>query len=330
MSQAIALDVHTHLIPIVADQLGQFDAVAWDGGTQALTVDGHRVGVKALFQPAALLDWMAKQQVQHAYVSAPPPVYRQHLRGAEARRWADYLNNGLIDIAARSDGRLTPLVHLPTEDPVVAADSVRHWGDKGHRHFAMPAGTGDERTLGLPELEPLWTALDAIGAFVFFHPGDCADGRLSAFYLSNLLGNPYESTVAIAHLVLAGVLERHQRMVPCFAHGGGATPMVAGRWQRGFDTARPGLTLDAAPPQQVLKRIFVDCICHGEAAAAAAEETFGAANVVFGSDWPFPMGLVEPHDQLAGFDHQRRTAYLDANPSRLLETLHALPPRGSR
>lgn len=313
MTEAIALDVHTHLIPIVEERLQGFDGIAWDPTRQVLTVDGHAVGIKPLFQPAALLDWMEKNGVAHAYVSAPPPVYRQHLRGADARRWADYINNGLRDIAEHSSGRLTALVHLPTEEPAVAAAIVAEWRTAGHRHFAMPAGTGDQRTLGLAEFEPLWKALDIAGAFVFFHPGECADGRLQSFYLANLVGNPYESTVAIAHLVLSGVLERHPAITPCFAHGGGLTPMVAGRLQRGYDTARPGVATDLQPPEAVYGRIFVDCICHSEAAAVAAEATFGQDRVVFGSDWPFPMGLVEPHAQLASFEPQRRKRYFTTN-----------------
>lgn len=313
MTEAIALDVHTHLIPIVEDRLQGITDIIWDAAREVLTVDGHEVGMKPLFRPAALLDWMDKHRVAHAYVSAPPPLYRQHLRGPDARRWADYINDGLRDIAERSAGRLTALVHLPTEAPAVAAALVTQWGALGHRHFAMPAGTGDQRTLGLAEFEPLWSALDAVGAFIFFHPGECADGRLQSFYLANLVGNPYESTVAIAHLVLSGVLERHPAIVPCFAHGGGLTPMVAGRLQRGYDTARPGVATQSRPPTELLGRIFVDCICHSEAAAMAAEASFGQDRVVFGSDWPFPMGLVEPHAQLADFDPHRRRRYFTTN-----------------
>lgn len=321
MTQTITLDVHTHLIPIDEEQLRSFAGIGWNGASGELSVDGHVVGMKPLFRPAALLDWMEQHSVAHAYVSVPPPVYRQQLRGAEARGWADYLNDGLVAIAAQSAGRLTALIHLPTEEPLVAAALVEHWSALGHRHFAMPAGTGDERTLALPEFEPVWAELDAVGAFIFFHPGECADGRLKAFYLTNLLGNPYESTVALAHLILGGVMERHTSIVPCFAHGGGLTPMVAGRLQRGYDTHRPGVDTDRAPPDQLLGRVFADCICHGEAAAKAAEDTFGSQNIVFGSDWPFPMGLVEPHVQLAQFDPDRRKAYFDGNARYLRATL---------
>jgi aminocarboxymuconate-semialdehyde decarboxylase len=314
----ILLDVHAHLAPVLIDRLADHAGVSWDPVNSVMTVDGHAVGMKALFKPDALRAWMGENGVAHAWISAPPPLYRQQLRGTEARAWVGYVNDGLSEIVAASEGAFTALMHLPIEAPAEAAAIARAWIARGHALFAMPAGTGDDRTLGEAAFAPLWQVLDDAGAFVFFHPGECADGRLKSFYLTNLLGNPYESTVALAHLVFSGVLERHPSIVPCFAHSGGLAPMVAGRWERGHATARPGIDTALAPPSKLLSRIHVDCICHSEAAAELAERTFGAENVVFGSDWPFPMGLPEPHRQLADFAAARRTRFLVDNPARLL------------
>lgn len=318
----IRLDVHAHLAPVVPERLAGLAGVTWEAENGIMKVDGHTVGMKQLFRPEALIRWMDENNVEHAFISAPPPLYRQQLRGEEARRWANYLNEGLDAIAKGAGGRLRALMHLPTESPDLAAELAEQWVHRGHALFAMPAGTGDSRTLADTEFDRLWKSLDKAEAFVFFHPGECCDGRLKSFYLSNLLGNPYESTVALAHLIFGGVLERYQRFTPCFAHGGGLLPMVAGRFERGFATARPGVDTSRLPPSKLLGRIHVDCICHNEAAARFAEETFGEGNVLFGSDWPFPMGLVEPHEQLASFSGERRHSYFDRNPTRLLKRLN--------
>lgn len=319
----IALDVHAHLAPVVEAGLADFAGVEWDREARVLHVDGHAVGMKPLFDAAQLLAWMDRNAVEKAWISAPPPLYRQQLIGVDARAWANAMNDGLAVVAARSEGRLQALFHLPTQDPSVAAGIAAAAITRGHLLFAMPTGTGDDRTLDDPAFEALWATLDKAGAFVFLHPGECADGRLRSFYLSNLLGNPYESTVAIAALVFGGVLQRHPSIRLCFAHGGGLAPMVAGRWQRGHGTARPGIDPAAPAPDALLRRIHVDCICHSEPAAALAETTFGPDKVVFGSDWPFPMGLVEPHEQLGSFEKGRRARFLSDNPRRLLEQIGA-------
>lgn len=260
--QPVVLDVHAHLVPVTGHRLDVFDGVVWDGKANVMHVDGHAIGIKALFQPEALLAWMDENRVRQAWISAPPPLYRQQLRGSEAHAWVDYINEGLDAIAARSEGRLKALLHLPTQDPAIAASIASQAIANGHFRFSMPTGTGDERTLGDPVFEPLWSVLNQAGAFVFFHPGECADGRLQSFYLTNLVGNPYESSVALAHLIFAGVLEHHPDIAMCFAHGGGAAPMLAGRWERGHETARPGIDSARLPPSQLLRGIYADCICH--------------------------------------------------------------------
>ena len=44
---------------------------------------------------------------------------------------------------------------------------------------------------------------------------------------------------------------------------------------------------------------------------------FGEKRIVFGSDWPFPMGMIKPHEQLAGLSESRRRAIFCDNPAKL-------------
>jgi aminocarboxymuconate-semialdehyde decarboxylase len=317
--ERIALDVHAHLAPILPDELASIDGVTWQDDKKILVVDGHAVGMKQLFDPPALLAWMDRNAVERAWISIPPPLYRTQLVGDEAQAWMIYANNGLSGIADRYPDRLAPLPHLPLQAPDVALQTVRDWAERGHRRFSAPSGGYGELVLSDKTYEPIWRALNDAGAFVFFHPGECADGRLTAFYLSNLLGNPYETAVAIGHLAFGGVLERFDEIRFCFAHGGGVLPMLAGRFERGFETARPGIDTKLFSPKRAFKNVCVDCITHDIGSLRLAEETFGAENVLFGSDWPFPMGCVEPHAQLVSLDPARRQRIFCDNPARLTE-----------
>jgi aminocarboxymuconate-semialdehyde decarboxylase len=316
-SERIALDVHAHLAPILPDELASIDGVTWLADKKALVVDGHTVGMKPLFDPPALVTWMDRNAVAKAWISIPPPLYRTQQQGDAARAWVTYVNNGLAGIAAAYPDRLAPLLHLTLQAPDVAVATAREWIARGHRRFGAPSGGHGDQVLSDKAYEPLWQVLDDAGAFVFFHPGECSDGRLTAFYLSNLLGNPYETAVAIAHLAFGSVFERFGRIRFCFAHSGGVLPMVAGRFERGFDTARPDIDTKRQSPKKVFRNVCVDCIAHDPASLTLAEETFGEGNVVFGSDWPFPMGLIEPHAQMASVDRARRQRIFCDNPDRL-------------
>jgi aminocarboxymuconate-semialdehyde decarboxylase len=317
MTERIALDVHAHLAPIFPDELKDIPGVEWKPEAKILVVDGHEVRMKPLFDPPALASWMDRNNVETAWISIPPPLYRAQLQGEDARAWVTYANDGLQRLAERYSGRLSFLPHLPLQAPEVALEVAKHWIGRGHVRFGAPSGGHGEQVLSDRAYEPLWRALDEARAFVFFHPGECADGRLTAFYLSNLLGNPYESAVAIGHLTFGGVFERHPGITFCFAHGGGVLPQLAGRFERGFDTARPGINTKAASPRKMFRNVCVDCITHDPDSLTLAEQVFGEAQIMFGSDWPFAMGLVEPHRQMAALDPARRKRIFCDNPERL-------------
>jgi aminocarboxymuconate-semialdehyde decarboxylase len=314
----IELDVHAHLIAAGGAALAGFDGVSWDGASQKLVVDGHAIGLKALFRPAELIAWMDDNGVARAWISAPPPVYRPELVAAEAARWASALNDEFDTIAARYPTRLSPLYHLPVEHPEIAAGIARDKIAAGHRRFAMAAGSA-RHTLSTPAYAPLWAALNSAAAFLFLHPGEGCDSRLDPYYLHNLLGNPTETAVAASHLVFAAVLQRYPDMKVCLAHAGGTTAALAGRWERGHATARPGLDTSREAPHLALRRFCVDCIAHDNTALQLAARVFGDDHIVFGSDWPFPMGLPQPHRQLADLDAAVRQRIFCDNPRRLTD-----------
>ena len=105
----IALDVHAHLVPITLDLISNLFGVTWEAQSQAMMIDGHLLGTKALFQADELLAWMDKNRIGHAWISIPPPAYRQALDEIGAGKWAAYVNDGLASIAAEHPDRLSAL-----------------------------------------------------------------------------------------------------------------------------------------------------------------------------------------------------------------------------
>lgn len=287
----IALDVHAHLAPVIPERLAALPDVQWHDHPPRLTLDGHAIGIADLYFPDRLLRWMDEHAVERALISVPPPLYRQQLDERAAEDWAEYLNDGLLDIAADHADRLQALLHLPLEHPALALRLQQRHAGSAAAGVALAAG-GEPRILySDPAFTPLWQALEAQGAFVFLHPGSCADGRLGTFYLENLLGNPIETGVAAAHLVMAGVPQRFPRLRICLAHAGGAFTSLVGRLEHGFETRRAGVDLAVERPLQAARRLYADCIAHHPSALRMARDVFGADHLLFGSDWPFPMGL---------------------------------------
>lgn len=316
--ERIALDVHAHLAPVLKDRLADLPGVAWDESASALVIDGYTLAAKSVYRPDALVAWMDEQRVERAWISIPPPLYRLGLDAATMRDWVRYANDGLDAMAAQFPDRLSPLYHLPVTQPALAAEVATERAGTGKPRFAMPAGSQDHGVvLSDRAYAPLWSALDAARGFLFLHPCKGCDPRFEAFYLHNLLGSPMETALAAAHLAMSGVLERHANTTVCLAHGGGAAAAVAGRLERGQVTGRPGADTGAEKPRISFRRFCVDCITHDTKTLALAAARHGEEHVLFGSDWPFSMGLPEPHKQLADVEPTLRHRIFQDNPKAL-------------
>ncbi len=241
-----------------------------------------------LHRPQALLEHLDRLGLEQAVVSIPPPFYRQDLSGDEAAAWVAAVNDGLAQVVA-DELRFSAFAYLPLEHPSLARREVERVRGQGFVGFTAAAG-GRSASLADSELEPLWQALDELSAALLLHPGEPPDPRLEPMYLSNLLGNPFETTLAAAQLIFGDVVARFPRMRIVLAHGGGAVAALIGRWQRGVDTDRPGVPPLTEGPLDAVKRFYVDSITHHPEVAELVRRVIGRDRVVFGSDWPFPMG----------------------------------------
>ncbi|MBN9474797.1 MAG: hypothetical protein ABS43_25615 [Bordetella sp. SCN 67-23] len=287
----IDLDVHAHLAPINPARLAGLPGARWLAQEGVLELDGHRIGLAALFRPERLLAWMDEHGIGRALVSIPPPLYRQELDAPRALEWAGYVNDELLALGAAHD-RFGPMLHLPLEHPGLLDELCARHENAAFEGVALAAGGRPDILYSSSVYEPLWRWLDRRRAFVFLHPGACGDGRLSSFYLENLVGNPYETAVAATHLVMAGVPARFPGIQFCLAHAGGVFASLVGRLERGFDTDRPGVDQEVERPLQAARRFQVDCIAHHPSMLRLARDVFGEHSVRFGSDWPFPMGTT--------------------------------------
>jgi aminocarboxymuconate-semialdehyde decarboxylase len=76
-------------------------------------------------------------------------------------------------------------------------------------------------------------------------------------------------------------------------HGGGFAPYQAGRWEHGWHVRDEPKVHLKEPPMACIKRLYFDTILHGRPALEFLVATFGATQVMLGSDYPYDMGTLE-------------------------------------
>lgn len=282
-------DVHAHLLPA-----------------------GVAHTIPELSDPAALTRWLDDVGLDGAVVSPPPPALHVDLGPRESAVWSRELNDGIERVVAFDPRRLRAFAYLPISDPPEAVKEFLRRREGPWAGAVIPT-SAPGRTLADPQLDTLWSTLNTARAFVFVHPVDIRDERFGQFYLRNLLGNPTETALAAACLIFSGILERFPAIRFCLSHAGGAVPALAGRWQRGRETNRPGIPQAGAPPREALRLLYADCLAHSPAALDLALDVFGADHVILGTDWPFPMGSLDPDALLVGLSHEARFAVRESN-----------------
>ena len=153
----------------------------------------------------------------------------------------------------------------------------------------------DAAFAGCPvEFWDVYAKCEELGWSIFLHPVDTlGQDRTRKYYLKNLCGNPYDTGVAVAHLIFGGVMDEFRKLSFNLPHAGGTFPWLIGRWDRGAKV-RPELKHMKRAPSRYLRRFTYDAIGHDDRINAALVKLVGADRVTLGSDYCFDMGLDDP------------------------------------
>jgi aminocarboxymuconate-semialdehyde decarboxylase len=219
--------------------------------------------------------------------------------------------------------RLVAFLTLPMLYPDHAVDELNR-ASKLPGMRGVYLGTNiDGLDLDDPLFEPVLARIEALDLPVFLHPLTTLGGnRTKPYYLSNLLGNPFETAVAASHLIFGGVLDRHPKLQVNLPHGGGALPILIGRLDHGwqvrseFDHAKM-----PNPPSAYLQRFTYDTIVHSKSIMEFVIREVGAERVMIGSDYCFDMGVDRPLQFLEQINLPiaQRKMILGENAARLLK-----------
>jgi len=231
-------------------------------------------------------------------------------------------NDGLARLVADHPERVSALGALPLQDPELAARELRDLMAGGELKGVEVAASVRGVFLGDDRFEPFWGAAEATGALVFVHPTTRGFDApvFQDYYLWNTVANPLETATTAAHMVVAGVMERHSGLRVLLAHGGGALLAVRGRMRHAHrfqPQARARLT---EPPEDSIRRFYFDTLTHDDALLRALIDYAGPDHVLLGSDYPFDMGDARHVDTVRALElaPDVKAAILTGNAERLL------------
>lgn len=241
---------------------------------------------------------MDRQRVDVQLLSVPPSNFFYHLPAEVGASFATASNDAMAQTVAANPARFQMFATLPLQDEAATLTELHRIAGDPHVRGVEIGTNIDGADLDVAELEYLWGALAELDMPAWLHPDQrtiAGADRLVRYYLQNLIGNPLETTIAIAALIFGGVLERHPGLRVGLVHGGGFAPYQIGRWRHGWEVRpEPRQRLHDTSPEEMLCRFTFDSLTHDPASLRDLGERFGWANVVLGSDYPFDMGPTDP------------------------------------
>lgn len=323
------IDVHAHFMPrdcmdVIDDAGRRYDVVKNFQNDIIENAQEQSTGslVYKLCDPEKRIKDMDATGVDMQVLSPVPQSAYYNLE-AEACLWySRRQNDGIAQAVRRYPDRFSGMATVPLQAPDMAiAELDRAINELGLRGVQILSNVNG-RDLDSPELLRFLQAVEALDVPIFIHPGQVTGTeRMKEYHLRNLVGYPLETTLAAAHIIFGGVLEKCPNLKVCLAHGGGYLPYQRGRWEHGYDVRAEARTVIKEPPSHYLCRFYCDTIVHCGPPLEFLVESLGGDRILMATDYPFDMGDPTPVSTVMGLKNvseEDRERILGGNAERLL------------
>jgi aminocarboxymuconate-semialdehyde decarboxylase len=301
-----AIDIHTHV-----EFAGTFDilkkrykedeifnrfVVSATGRHSAELNRGIVAGIRdALRDPQKKIRDMDEKKIGLYVLSSTPFAFFYEVEDDLAVELAKFQNDQLSEMVKRYPDRFSAMATLPLQVPNQAEKELERAVKKlGLRGVEIGSHVGS-RELGDEVFWPIYKVLEDLNVPIFIHPHHVAGmERLGDFYLTNLIGNPLDTTIAAAQLIFSGVLEKYPGLKIILAHAGGQLPYIIGRMEHGYQVRPECKERVHQSPMTFFKNFYFDIITHNADALRYLIRIAGSDHVLLGSDYPYDMGDPNP------------------------------------
>ncbi|HEY0461008.1 MAG TPA: amidohydrolase family protein [Pyrinomonadaceae bacterium] len=319
----LKIDVHTHILPR--------DIPRWKekfGYGGFITLDHHKPCAARMlkddgkfFREIEDNCWSPERRIKECdasgvnvqVLSTVPVMFSYWTRAADGAEISAFLNDGIAEIVQKFPKRFIGLGTVPLQDTRLALKELERCRKNGLVGVQIGSNV-NQLNLGEPQFFEFFAACAELEMAVFVHPWEMMGERdMQKYWLPWLVGMPAETSRAICSLIFSGVLEKLPALRICFAHGGGSFPYTLGRIEHGFEVRQDLCGVDnPRNPREYLGKFWLDSLVHDPLMLEYLVKLIGAERIALGTDYPFPLGELEPGKliETSKFDEETKARML--------------------
>jgi len=291
------IDVHNHFYPEafieelrkgrselkVKDDADK-NPVLYSPGDANVAVPGHRL---VAYRKKVL----KQEKLDHQLLSltCPGTLLETPERSAELSR---LVNDEFARIVSDDRRLFSALATLPLNNPPAAVaefDRITKLGFPG----CMLMGNVNGVSLADKRFWPLYERANITGAVMYIHPTfPLGVEAMKEYWLMPLVGFMFDTTLAAAHLVFAGIPQKFPNIKWVLGHLGGTIPYIAERLDRGYEAFPECRENISKPPSEFLKQFYYDTVNFDPKALRLAIAFAGVGQILAGSDYPHQIGSI--------------------------------------
>jgi len=315
------IDMHAHVFindawPLVKD-FPQTDKAMANLGASPMAVDGATMDRR--FRE------MDRFGIDVHVISVHPSQFLYFLDPDLGARIVKMQNEKIAELVAAHRDRFVGFGNISLQQPDLAVEQVEYAVRRlDLRGFIVGANVNGGE-LSNPKLDPVWKKIEDLQTVVMIHPQgfDDVGKRLDgAGALGNNIGFPLDTTIALAHLIFEGVLDRFPNVKIIGAHGGGFLASYIGRFDN-CNALQPPCQRMKRKPSDYLRgpQLYFDSLVYSPQNLRSVITATGASQVVIGTDFGFPIASTSPVDtvlQTPGLTAAEQRAILGETAARLV------------
>ena len=234
-------------------------------------------------------------------------------------------NEKLAELCASRPDRFGAFASLTLQFPDLAVQQLETAVRKQRLRGAAIGASVMGEDFSDPKFHPVWAKAEELGAVLFIHPQstpELAKRFKGNGWLSNTIGNPLDTTIALQHLIFEGTLDRFPGLKIIAAHGGGYLPSYAARGDHACFVSPQNCNANIAlkkKPSEYINQLYFDAMVFTPEGLRHLVAQVGASQIVLGTDHPIPWEQ-HPVDRVFAtttLSDKQKVAILGGNAARL-------------